>query len=58
MQRGAGYGEQEFQVRQKKPFILSQFLYNAEKGTVLDRDSTSWGELVDIFFRYNFDFKF
>lgn len=47
MKRGAAYpGEEEFVVRQKKPFILSKFLYDSDKGTVMDRDSNSWGELV------------
>ena len=38
-------------VRQKQPFILSKFLYNEQKGTVLDRDANSWGK--DLLFLFS-----
>lgn len=43
--RGTNLSEDQYPVRMKRPFILSQFLYNADEGTVLDRDSSSWGKL-------------
>lgn len=36
--------EEEFQVRRAEPFHLATFLYNAEKGTVMNRDKVSWGK--------------
>lgn len=33
---------EEFGVRRAEPFHLATFLYNAEKGTVMNRDSLSW----------------
>lgn len=33
---------EEFQVRRAEPFHLATFLYNAEKGTVMNRDKISW----------------
>lgn len=44
--RGTTLSEDQFAVRQKRPFILSKFLYDDDKGTVLDRDSSSWGKLA------------
>ena len=38
--------EEEFQVRRAVPFHLATFLYNAEKGTVMNRDSNSWGKFL------------
>ena len=36
--------EEEFQVRRAEPFHLGTFLYNADKGTVMNRDRNSWGK--------------
>lgn len=36
--------DEEYQIRGKIPFHLGTFLYNHEKGTVMNRDKASWGK--------------
>lgn len=37
-------------VRQARPFHLGKFLYNAQEGTVMNRDRTSWAKIGIFYF--------